>query len=55
MTKRSFGKQAWIEMFLAEFETQWPEDHAKFLAWLGLPEIDVARVRSSSLSKDPQS
>jgi len=38
-----------------EFETQWPEDHAKFLAWLGLPEIDVARVRSSSLSKDPQS
>lgn len=61
MTKRHFGKDAWIEMFRAvglddatmarwhhEFETRWPNAHEKFLVWLGLPEADVARIRNSA-------
>jgi hypothetical protein len=66
MTKRSFGKEAWIEMFRAvgldeakmgewhhEFETQWPEAHERFLVWLGVPEPDIARIRASSRSRSP--
>jgi hypothetical protein len=61
MTKGQFGKDAWIEMFRAvglddammarwhhEFETQWPQAHEKFLLWLGVPAVDIARIRSSA-------
>ena len=61
MTKQPFGKDAWVEMFRAigldeammsrwhhEFETRWPAEHEKFLAWLGVPEGDIARIRSSA-------
>jgi hypothetical protein len=57
MTKQAFGKDAWVEMFRAvgldeatmgrwhhAFETKWPDDHERFLAWLGLPPNEVARV-----------
>lgn len=61
-----FGKDAWVEMFRAvgmneekmgrwhhEFETRWPDAHAKFLAWLGVPDPEVARIRSGARSKQP--
>jgi hypothetical protein len=63
MMKQSFGKEAWVEMFRAagldeammgrwhhEFETRWPADHERFLAWLGVSEIDIARIRGESRS-----
>jgi hypothetical protein len=64
MTKREFGKDAWVEMFRAvgfdeatmgrwhhEFETHWPDAHERFLAWLGVPKTDIDRIRSSSRSE----
>ena len=61
MTKRRFGKDAWVEMFRAvglddatmhrwhhEFETQWPEAHEAFLVWLGVPEADIVRIRDAA-------
>jgi len=61
MTKRAFGKEAWVEMFRSvgldeatmgrwhhEFETRWPDEHEKFLKWLGVPEAESARIRSSA-------
>ena len=61
MTKQPFGKDAWVEMFRVvgldeammgrwhhEFETRWPAEHGRFLAWLGVPEGDIARIRSSA-------
>ena len=33
-----------------EFETRWPIDHERFLTWLGVPEAEVARIRSSARS-----
>jgi hypothetical protein len=63
MTKRAFGKEAWVEMFHAigldeatmgrwhhEFETQWPDAHERFLAWLGVTEDDIARIRRAARS-----
>jgi hypothetical protein len=63
MTTHTFGKDAWVEMFRAigldeatmgrwhrEFETRWPQEHEKFLAWLGLPPGDAARIRGSARS-----
>jgi len=63
MNNRAFGKEAWVEMFRAvgldeatmgrwhhEFETRWPDAHERFLAWLGVPEGDIARIRQSSRS-----
>jgi hypothetical protein len=62
MTKQ-FGKDAWVEMFRAvgldeatmgrwhhEFESRWPDAHEKFLTWLGVPDVDVARIRQSARS-----
>jgi hypothetical protein len=59
MTK--LGKDAWVAMFRAigldeakmgrwhhEFETNWPDAHESFLGWLGLPEAEIARIRSSA-------
>ena len=56
-----FGKQAWIDMFRAvglddatmdrwhhEFEARWPDEHERFLAWLGLEAADIARIRGAS-------
>lgn len=61
MTERSFGKDAWVEMFRAvglddaamarwhaEFETRWPDAHEGFLTWLGVPAADIARIRSAA-------
>ena len=66
MTKAKFGKDAWIAMFRAvglgdgtmdqwhrEFETKWPEAHEAFLTWLGIPERDIARIRSSARGAHP--
>jgi|HubBroStandDraft_4_1064222.scaffolds.fasta_scaffold939281_2 hypothetical protein len=63
MTTRPFGKDAWVEMFRAigldeatmgkwhhGFETRWPDAHESFLAWLGVPQADIGRIRSSSRS-----
>jgi hypothetical protein len=63
MTKRSFGKDAWVEMFRTAglddammtrwhhgFETHWPDDHERFLVWLGLPEAEITRLRRSARS-----
>ena len=67
MTKSTFGKQAWVEMFRAigldeatmgkwhhEFETRWPDAHGEFLAWLRVPEADIARIRSAARSSARQ-
>ena len=61
MTKHAFGKDAWVEMFRAigldeatmgrwhhEFETRWPDAHERFLAWLGVTDADIARIRTSA-------
>ncbi len=66
MMKHSFGKEAWVEMFRAaglddammdrwhhEFERRWPDAHERFLAWLGLPQSEVARIRSSARAALP--
>jgi hypothetical protein len=58
-----FGKDAWVDMFRTigldeakmgrwhyEFETRWPEAHESFLAWLGLPAAEVARIRAAAKS-----
>ncbi len=63
MTSQSFGKDAWVEMFRAvglddakmgrwhhEFEARWPDAHESFLAWLGLPQREIARIRGASRS-----
>lgn len=60
---QSFGKQAWVDIFRAagldeatmrrwhhEFEARHPDAHASFLAWLGLPEEEIARIRSAARS-----
>ncbi len=64
--KNQFGKDAWVEMFRAvgldeatmgrwhhEFETRWPDDHGRFLVWLGVKESDVARIRGASKHPNP--
>lgn len=61
MTARSFGKEAWIEMFHAagldeakmatwhhEFESRWPEAHESFLVWLGITAKDITRLRNEA-------
>jgi hypothetical protein len=61
--KTQFGKEAWVDMFRAvgldeatmgrwhhEFETRWPDAHEKFLMWLGVPEVEVGRIRQSARS-----
>jgi hypothetical protein len=61
MNTKSFGKDAWIEMFHAigldeakmgrwhhEFERRWPDDHERFLGWLGLPPSEIARIRGAA-------
>ena len=63
MTKRPFGKEAWVEMFRTigldeatmgrwhhEFEARWPDHHEQFLTWLGVTGDEVARIRASSRS-----
>jgi len=63
MTKRPFGKDAWVEMFRAvgldeemmgrwhhEFETRWPAEHEEFLAWLRIPQADIAGIRRAARS-----
>ncbi len=60
---KKFGKDAWVEMFRSvgldeatmgrwhhEFEAKWPEAHESFLAWLGVEQGEIARIRSSSRS-----
>lgn len=67
MTKQSFGKEAWVEMFRTiglddaamlrwhtEFEKQWPEAHDGFLTWLGLPAEDIAQIRQRSRATSAQ-
>ncbi len=66
MTKRTFGKEAWVEMFRTigldeatmdrwhhEFEARWPDAHESFLTWLGVPQADISRIRSSARSATP--
>jgi hypothetical protein len=66
MTKREFGKDAWVEMFRTvgldeatmgrwhhEFETHWPDAHERFLIWLGVQQSDIARIRRSARSAAP--
>jgi hypothetical protein len=66
MTKRTFGKDAWVLMFRTigldeatmgkwhhEFETHWPEAHEGFLAWLGVPAADIVRIRSAARGSAP--
>jgi hypothetical protein len=61
MNKTNFGKDAWVEMFRAigldeakmgrwhhEFEAKWPNDHERFLGWLGIPVAEIARIRSAA-------
>lgn len=36
------------EKFHREFERQQPAAHERFLAWLGLSEGDIARIREHS-------
>lgn len=36
------------ERLHCEFERRHPEAHAGFLAWLGLPAADIARIRERS-------
>ena len=53
-----FGKESWVEMFReaglddaammrwhATFEARFPNDHERFLAWLGIGPQDIARIR----------
>lgn len=55
------GKENWVAMFrevgLSEedmmawhklFETRHPEKHQDFLVWLGIPEDEISRIRTSS-------
>ncbi|MCC6750591.1 MAG: hypothetical protein IT371_23215 [Deltaproteobacteria bacterium] len=61
MTSANFGKEAWVELFHevglddeamhrwhVAFEKRWPEAHGSFLAWLGLGEPEVERIRTWS-------
>ncbi|HLP25447.1 MAG TPA: hypothetical protein VK477_07210 [Acidobacteriota bacterium] len=36
------------EKFHCEFERQQPAAHERFLAWLGIPSGDIARIREHS-------
>lgn len=54
-------KQQWIELFkgigLSDdamkkwhtlFETRYPEDHQRFLTWLGISDKDIEAIRMNS-------
>ena len=61
MHSTDFGKDAWVAMYrelgLDEaqmhrwhviFEQRWPEDHDRFLRWLGIAEAEVQRIREAA-------
>ena len=61
MATNEFGKEAWVELFrelgLSEeqmlrwhslFEGKWPDDHQRFLAWLGIGEAEIKSIRQKS-------
>ena len=58
---KNFGKDAWIELLSAAgldekarhqwhaiFEARWPNDHQRFLEWLGIPGDDASKIRTDS-------
>jgi hypothetical protein len=61
MSTHAFGKQAWIDLFRAiqlddktmqrwhaEFERRYPDDHERFLAWLGLAASEIDALRAAA-------
>ena len=58
---KKISKEDWVALFkkigLSDdqmkqwhrlFETQHPESHQEFLAWLGIPAAEIAQIRSHS-------
>ncbi len=60
MSKETMNEEKWVELFKAigldketmnqwhdEFEARYPEDHQRFLEWLGIPAEEIGSIRKS--------
>ena len=59
--KKTVGKEEWVGMFreigLDEpamkkwhrvFESKYPDGHQSFLEWLGVPPVEIEKIRAAS-------